>query len=157
MGWWIVLLEGRQFLFVSICVKPKYVTPFWLCLVQNKTLNISTKTNENKIERNGKVSINEIMSETQPKTTDRYKDDDASANDHNHHGHKRRRKKRSKRHKHTLEEKEEKIEGGSFYTNNNNVPEAVLKLDNEVTKRNKRNIFTNWFTLYLTTIQCCTF
>ena len=91
------------------------------------------------------------MSGTQPRTTDRDMDNYASATDHYHHGHKRRRKKRSKRHTYTVEqEKEEKIEGGSFYLNNNNVPEAVLKLDNEVTKRNKRNIFTTWFTLYPT-------
>ena len=106
-----------------------------------------------------KVSLIENMSETQPRTTDGDREDAVSATDPNHHGHKRRRKKRSKRHKYTVEEKEEKIEGGSFYLNNNNVPEAVLKLDNEVTKRNKRNIFTTWFTLYLylPTIQCCTF
>ena len=89
------------------------------------------------------------MSGTQDRKTDGDRDDDASATDPN--PHKRRRKKRSKRHKYTVEEKEEKIEEGNFYTNNNNnVPEAVLKLDNEVTKRNKRNIFTTWFTLYPT-------
>ena len=86
-----------------------------------------------------KVSLIENMSETQPRTTDGDREDAVSATDSNHHGHKRRRKKRSKRHKYTVEEKEEKIEGGSFYknNNNNNVPEAVLKLDNEVTKRKK--------------------
>ena len=82
------------------------------------------------------------MSETQPKTIERNKDDDASANDHNHHGHKRRRKKRSKRHKYTVEQEiEKKIEGGSFHTNNNNIPGAELQLDNEVTNRNS---FTSW-------------
>ena len=84
-----------------------------------------------------KVSLNENMSETQPRKTDGDREDAVSATDPNHHGHKRRRKKRSKRHKYTVKEKEEKIEGGTFYTNNNNVPEAVLKLDNEVTKRKK--------------------
>ena len=77
------------------------------------------------------------MSGTQDRNTDGDEDHAVSATDPNHHGHKRRRKKRSKRHKYTVEETEEKIEGGSFYTNNNNVPEAVLKLDNEVTKRNE--------------------
>ena len=90
------------------------------------------------------------MSRTQDRNTDGDRDHAVSATDPNHHDHKRRRKKRSKRHKYMVEEKEEKIEGGSFYLNNNNVPEAVLKLDNEVTKRNKRNILTTWFTLYPT-------
>ena len=92
------------------------------------------------------------MSGTQDRNTDGDREHAVSATDPNQHGHKRRRKKRSKRHKYTVEEKEEKIEGGSFHTNNNNVPEAVLKLDNEVTKRNKRIIFTTWFPLYLPTM-----
>ena len=88
-----------------------------------------------------KVSLNENMSETQPRTTDGDREDAVSATDPNHHGHKRRRKKRSKRHKYTVEEKEEKIEGGSFHTNNNNIPGDKLQLDNEVTNRNS---FTTW-------------
>ena len=83
------------------------------------------------------------MSGTQDRNTDGDREDDASANDHNHHGHKRRRKKRSKRHKYTVEQEiEKKIEGGSFHTNNNNIPGAELQLDNEVT--NNRNSFTSW-------------
>ena len=77
--------------------------------------------------------------------TDGDRDHAVSATDPDHHGHKRRRKKRSKRHKHTVEEKEKKIEGGSFHTNNNNIPGDKLQLDNEVTNRNS---FTTWPTLY---------
>ena len=85
------------------------------------------------------------MSGTQDRNTDGDREDDASANDHNHHGHKRRRKKRSKRHKYTVEEKEKKIEGGSFHTDNNNIPGDKLQLDNEVTNRNS---FTTYAMLY---------